>query len=165
MDGVYTDSDEGDFTDTSSESIHEDANSDFNTRYNNRQILMLRNLRKALGENKILRRRVEILENELENYQDFTAPNLPLPLKDQSTSPEPILEQNEEYEVKQVEPEVKPDVLVVTKSTADKSCQIEIEIPTSKDFAENVNFFIATKPSPPPPQTPQEPIVEKKSLF
>lgn len=57
----------------------------FELQIKNKHIETLRALRSCLRDNKALRKRLVIVEGELEKYEGFRAPNI-LPLRDQSTS-------------------------------------------------------------------------------
>ena len=106
-------SDEDSFDSDSSESLHEEPidPKNFRSAYDNRQIQTLKYLRQALKENKSLKKRLNIVESELEKYEGFSFS----PLKDQpSEDPRPI-----EY--------LKDDDDNVSLTTTDdKCCQCEL---------------------------------------
>ena len=92
----------------------------------NVQIETLKSLRDCLKENKILKQRLVIVENELEKYQDYHAPNI-LPLRDKSTTTSRIEPIPIDLEESRSQKEEKIEVL---KSTADKCLQVNIRLPT-----------------------------------
>ncbi len=69
---------------------HEAITANLGTRCTNKQIETLKYLRHVLRDNKLLRQRLELVEEELEKYQEFGEPIKPtkaiMPLKDRATS-------------------------------------------------------------------------------
>lgn len=90
MDDEYFSEEELSDSDSDSLSLQESTNeAHFSNQYKNHQIETLKQLRKCLNENKILKHRLVIVEAELEKFTttDYRTPNaIILPLRDQSTS-------------------------------------------------------------------------------
>jgi hypothetical protein len=90
MDDEYFSEEELSDSDSDSLSLQESTNeTQFSNQYKNHQIETLKQLRKCLNENKILKHRL-VIENELDKFttaDDYRTPNaIMLPLRDQSTS-------------------------------------------------------------------------------
>ncbi len=104
-------SDSDDSTDslTRHQSINYDANN-FTNVYEHKQIETLRFLRLTLKENKILKRRLNIVEGELERYEDFKTIL-------------PAVDSTDDASTKSESP-VNEAALLVT--TDDKECQVEL---------------------------------------
>lgn len=96
---------------------HEDYDiKDFNSIYENKQVETLKFLRMTLKENKIIKRRLHIVENELESYQDFKS-LLPVPIEpDRPTDSISSGSSNK----------INDDFLVTTD---DKECQVDLLVP------------------------------------
>lgn len=96
---ICTDSDSDDdyLTFNNDEQANRSASGEFQPQFElqikNKHIETLRALRSCLRDNKALRKRLVIVESELEKYEDFRAPNI-LPLRDQSTSTFELLPTN-----------------------------------------------------------------------
>jgi len=92
--------------------------SNFNSVYYSKQVETLKHLRQVLNENKILKKRLNLVESELEQYQDFKSI---YPLKDLNN-----------FEADSSLSEIDDNLL---KTTEDKDCQTDsniiITIPTS----------------------------------
>lgn len=117
-------SDQSLLSDTDSDSIQfsqNDANTEFSTRSQNRQIETLKKLRRCLNENKQLRQRLEIVENELENYFEYKSFLPIIDRNDQST----CTEQVEDLPIEQKS--IKEEILKETKE-----CQVDYELNFTK---------------------------------
>lgn len=102
----------------------------FSVQYKNKQIETLKTLRSCLKENKILKKRLVIVENELEKYQDYRTPDI-LPLRDKSTSTmenqpvQPV--QSRAIEIFSPDENDMPLKIDVFKSFAEKAVQVNFE--------------------------------------
>ena len=89
---------------------HYDEPTNFNSLYYSKQVETLKNLRHILSENKILKKRLNLVESELEQYQEFKGV---FPLKD------PNADLNE---TSRPESEIDESLL---RTTDDKECQTD----------------------------------------
>jgi hypothetical protein len=134
-----------DLSDSESYGKHCDESTNFNSLYYSKQVETLKNLRHILNENKILKKRLNLVESELEQYQEFKGV---FPLKDLNA---------ELDETNRSMSEIDESLL---KTTDDKESQTDtIEIP---------NIPIVTQYQAPKEKTPNEKtilIIEEKTLL
>ena len=97
--------------------------SNFNSVYYSKQVETLKHLRQVLNENKILKKRLNLVESELEQYQDFKSI---YPLKDLNN-----------FEADSSLSEIDDNLL---KTTEDKDCQTD-----------NIITISTSTPTPPIP--------------
>lgn len=146
-DNIISDSESDDFLSYSEENFNNNnaggrgpkLSSEFDSQLKNNQIETLLSLRACLRENKALRKRLVVVEGELEKFQGYRAPNVILPLRDQSTS-------TMEQALIMIPPSIEPTSRIASspvparklsspcvkspgpfKSTTDKGVQVKLE--------------------------------------